>query len=140
MHYKRYESNKTSYIFYLSYKLLQQSVFGIIHALWDILWTFEKYRDTDVDYQRYDRRWYRSLNDTTKYENYISCTGLKYMIYSMTITEISTIRQIPLGARKKIVCFVRTGVLRVATVTKNNSTRKSLVYGSHNRLQGWSLM
>ena len=64
MHYKRYESNKTPYIFYLSYTLVQQSVFGIIHALWEILWTFEKYPDTDVDYLRYDRRWYRSLNDT----------------------------------------------------------------------------
>ena len=59
-----YESNKTPYIFCLSYMLLQQSVFGIVHALWEILWTFQKYRDTDVDYQRYDRRWYRSLNDT----------------------------------------------------------------------------
>ena len=47
MPYKRYESNKTSYVFYPSYTLLQQSVFGIIHALWEILWTFEKYRDTD---------------------------------------------------------------------------------------------
>ena len=64
MNYKRYESNKMSEIFYLSYTLLQQSVFGIIHALWEILWTFEKYRGMEVDYQRYDRRWYRSLNDT----------------------------------------------------------------------------
>ena len=37
---------------------------------------------------------------------------LNYMIYSMTIIEICTIRQIPLGAMKKIVCFVRTGVLK----------------------------
>ena len=44
--------------------LLQQSVSGIIHALWEMLWTFEKNRDTDVDYQRYDCRWHRSLNDT----------------------------------------------------------------------------
>ena len=116
MHYKRYESNETSYIFYLSYKLLQQSVFGIIHALWEILWTFEKYRDTDVDYPRYDRRWYRSLNDMAveKYENYISL--VKNMIYSMTVTEISSMRQISLGAMKKIVCFVRSGVLKVTTV------------------------
>ena len=64
MHYERYESNKTPYIFHLPFTLLQQSVFGIIHALWKILWTFEKYRDTDVDDQRYGRRWYRSLNDT----------------------------------------------------------------------------
>ena len=64
MHYKRYESDKTSYIFYLSYTFLQQSMFGIIHALWEILWTFEKIRDTDVDYHGYNRRWYRSLNDT----------------------------------------------------------------------------
>ena len=62
MHYEKYESNKMPYIIYLPFKLLQQSVFGIIHALWDILWTFEKYRDTDVDYQT-DRLWYCSLND-----------------------------------------------------------------------------
>ena len=42
---------------------LQQSVFGIIHALWEILWIFEKYRDTNVDYQPYDRRWYRIPNE-----------------------------------------------------------------------------
>ena len=47
---------------------------------------------------------------------------LKYMIYSMSITEISTIGQISLGTMKKIVCFVRSGVLKVATVAKNNST------------------
>ena len=131
MHYKRYESNKTFHIFYISYTLLQQSVFGIIHALWEILWTFEQYRDTDVDYQRYDRRWYRSLNDTAV-DKILKTTFhvpvLKYMIYSMTITEISTIRQISLGTIKKIVCFVRTGVLKVATVTKNNSTLNSPVY------------
>ena len=65
---------------------------------------------------------------------------LKYMIYSMTITEIFTIRQISLGALKKIVCFVRTGILKVATVIKNNSTLNSHVYSSHNRQQGWPLM
>ena len=65
---------------------------------------------------------------------------LKYMIYSMTITEIPTIRQISLGAMKKIVCFVGTGVLKVATVAKNDSTLNSHVYSSHNRLQGCSLM
>ena len=47
---------------------------------------------------------------------------LKYMIYSMSITEISTIGQISLGTMKKIVCFVWSGVLKVATVAKNNST------------------
>ena len=57
MHYERYESNKTPYIFHLPFTLLQQSAFGIIHALWEILWTFEKYRDTDVDDQRYARRY-----------------------------------------------------------------------------------
>ena len=36
----------------------------------------------------------------------------KYMIYSMTINETCTIRQISLGAMKKIVYFVRTGVLK----------------------------
>ena len=65
---------------------------------------------------------------------------LKYMIYSMTITETSTIRQISLGATKKIISFVGTDVLKVATVTKNDSTLNSHVYSSHNRLQGWSLM
>ena len=65
---------------------------------------------------------------------------LKYMIYFMVITEISTIRQISLGAMKKCVCFVRTGVLKVTTVAMNNSTLKSPVYSSHNRIQGWSLM
>ena len=65
MHYERYESNKTPYIFYLPFMLLQQSVSDIIHALWEILWNFEKYRDTDVDYQRYDRRWCRSLKDSS---------------------------------------------------------------------------
>ena len=65
---------------------------------------------------------------------------LKYIIYSMTITEISTIEKISLGAMKKSVRFVRTGVLKVATVFKNNSTLNSPVYSSHNRLQGWSLM
>ena len=65
---------------------------------------------------------------------------LKYMIYSMTITEISSIRQISLVAMKKIVCFVGTGVLKVATVAKNNSFLNAPVYSSHNRLQGWSLM
>ena len=65
MHSKRHESNKkTPYVFFLSFRLLQQSAFGIIHALSEILWISEKYRDTDVDYQQYDRRWYRSLNDT----------------------------------------------------------------------------
>ena len=53
---------------------------------------------------------------------------LKYMIYSMTITEISTIRQISLGAMEKVVCFVEIGVLKVATVTKNNSTLNSPVH------------
>ena len=53
---------------------------------------------------------------------------LKYKNYSMTITEIFTIRQISLWAMKKIVCFVGTGVLNVATVTKNNSTLDSHVY------------
>ena len=62
------------------------------------------------------------------------------MIYSMRITEISTIGQMSLGAMKKIVCFVRSGVLKVATVAKNNSTPNSPVYSSHNRLQGCSLM
>ena len=38
--------------------------------------------------------------------------ALKYMIYSMTITEICTIRQISLRAMKKLLCFVRTGVLK----------------------------
>ena len=33
---------------------LQLNVFGIIYALWEILWTFEKYRDTGIDYQQYD--------------------------------------------------------------------------------------
>ena len=47
---------------------------------------------------------------------------LKYMIYSMTITEISTLRQISLGAMKKIISFVRTDVLKVATVAKKIST------------------
>ena len=41
MHYERCESNKTPYIFYLPFTLLQQNVFGIIHALWEILWNFE---------------------------------------------------------------------------------------------------
>ena len=65
---------------------------------------------------------------------------LKYMIYSMIITEISTVRQISLGARNKIVYFVWTGVLKVATEAKNNSTLKFPVYSSHKRLQGCSLM
>ena len=60
---------------------------------------------------------------------------LKYMIYSMTITEISSIRQISLGARKKIVYCVWTGVLKVATVAKNNSILNFPVYSSHKRLQ-----
>ena len=61
MHYERYERNKTLCIFYLPFTLLQQSVFGLIHALWENLWTLKKYRDTDVDYKRYDRRRYCSL-------------------------------------------------------------------------------
>ena len=35
---------------------LQKSVIGMIHALWEILWTYEKYLGTEADYQRYDRR------------------------------------------------------------------------------------
>ena len=65
---------------------------------------------------------------------------LKYMNYSMNITEISTIKQISLEARKKIVYFVRSGVLKVATVAKNNTTLNFPVYSSHKRLQGCSLM
>ena len=65
---------------------------------------------------------------------------LKYMIYSMSIIEISTIGQISLGAMKKIVCFMQSGVLKVTTVAKNNSTLNSPVYSSHSRLQGCSLM
>ena len=55
---------------------------------------------------------------------------LEYMIYSMSITEISTIGQISLGAMKKIVCFVRSGVLKITTVAKNNATLHSRVYSS----------
>ena len=65
MHYQRFESNKAPFIFYLPFMLLQHSVFGIIHALWEILLTLEIYPDTDVGYQRYDRRWYCSLNDSS---------------------------------------------------------------------------
>ena len=65
---------------------------------------------------------------------------LKYVIYSMSITEISTIGQISFGAMKKIVCIVRSGVLKVATVAKNNSSLNSPLYSSHSRLQGCSLM
>ena len=49
MHYERCESKKTSYMLYLQFTLLQQSVFGIIHVFWEILWTFENCRDTAVD-------------------------------------------------------------------------------------------
>ena len=65
---------------------------------------------------------------------------LKYIIYSMNTTEISTIRQISLGVMKKIVYFVRTGVFKVVTVAKNNSTLNFPVYSSHKRLQGCSFM
>ena len=51
---------------------------------------------------------------------------LKYMIYSMTFTEISTIRQISLGAMNCM--FVGTGLLEVATITKNNATLNSPVH------------
>ena len=50
---------------------------------------------------------------------------LKYIIYSMTFSEISTIRQI---SHEENCMFVGTGVLKVATVTKNNATLNSPVH------------
>ena len=34
-------------------------------APWEILWTLEKYHDTVVDYQWYNCRGYRTVNDST---------------------------------------------------------------------------
>lgn len=52
------------YIFHLLFSHLQQSAFGIIRAFWEILATFEKSQDTDVDDQQNDRQWYGYLSGT----------------------------------------------------------------------------
>ena len=91
MHYEKYESNKTPYIIYLPFKLLQQSVFGIVHVLWDILWTSGKYRDTDVDDQWYDRRWYCSLKDSSIGENIKRTTDAYKLMYTHTNKRLSCI-------------------------------------------------
>ena len=68
---------------------LQQSVFGIIHALWEILWSFENYRDTDIDYQRYDRRQFidssieENIKSTTVAYKRMNTHKWKVIMYTM---------------------------------------------------------